>query len=265
MPTPLSVGRGHKRHVCQDEALNFAIGVYPGVLAINKFGYNPSVGTSYEDIWHPSHVWAPLAGATELEVASTSTEDDAVAVGTGAWTFRLEGLNVSGEELIEDVILDGQDVVTTTGVFLHLNRGYVLTAGTGKTNAGIIYVADDTDTWVAGVPQTAGLIQMGVPASDGQSQIARYTVPTGYTAYVARAWGMTGLQRTATMRFMVETPAGVRRTQFIGTVSDGYFNHAYAVYPALEAGSTLLMQAKVDSSTAGVSGGFDVILVPVTP
>jgi len=150
---------------------------------INKFGENPDVDTgSIEDIWAYGGTYTLFTTAVKLGFSSGSAVD--TSAGTGARTIRIYGLDADYNQITEDVILNGQTKVETTLLYLRHFRAKVLTAGSGMTNAGIIYGYDTSDTVTAGVPQTATKVQSTISIGEGQTLQCIYTVPLGYDGYL---------------------------------------------------------------------------------
>ncbi len=146
---------------------------------LHKFGFNPDVDDSLETVWTEGGLYSYLAAATVLKVSSSSTADD--SAGTGARTVQLFGLDANYDEINETVTLDGQTAVNTTKSYLRINRMIVRSAGSGATNAGVIYAG--TGTVTAGVPANK---YATIAVGDGQSLMALWTVPAGYTLYVSQ-------------------------------------------------------------------------------
>jgi hypothetical protein len=147
--------------------MQVALGLVPGWEIYRKFGHNDSLSSGTFDLWPPGTVRVLPTTNTVAAVVSSSTADDSAAVGTGAWTIRIEGLDASGVETSDDVILDGQVSVDGTVVFSRINRAYVLTAGTGEVNAGNISISTDS-----------GKLQAFIPAAQGQTQQLVFTIPS---------------------------------------------------------------------------------------
>jgi hypothetical protein len=166
----------------EDFALQTARGQVPGHKAFCQFGINTAVGTSNETVWIGSNTYTFPAAASVLKVSSSSASD--TAVGTGAQTVLIEGLNAAYEAVSETVSLNGQTAVNTTNSYLRVNKMIVLTAGSGGTSVGNIYVGtgDVTD----GVPAVV-VNQTGVLANETESGF--YTVPAGHTAFI-NMWTM---------------------------------------------------------------------------
>lgn len=145
---------------------------------ISKFGFNPSVGTVEEHIWSESGVTYTLPTTAQTMTVSSSNAND-TANGTGARSVYVEGLDGDYVTTSETVALNGQTAVTLTKTYLRVLRSYVVTAGSGGTNAGIIYVGYGTVT--TGKPET---VQIRLGAGMAQSLLGLYTIPKGRTGYM---------------------------------------------------------------------------------
>ncbi len=243
-----------------ESGLLIAAGRIDGVSAVSVRGVNLVVGTSYEDLRLYSGTLTQMAAATKLEVASSSESDK--AAGTGALTVRLSGYDGSYDVLTEDIVLTGNTIVVTTGVYFGVNSLKVLTAGTGLKNAGDLYAADDSDSWVAGVPQTAAKVLVKVPIGYGQSRDAIYTVPAGFTAYVTGLYVNAVPGKTVTFRLVSYDLANVSEVVEIeGVVPDSAPFDTPAAYLEIAEKTTIRLQAKVSATTAAVQGGFELILI----
>jgi hypothetical protein len=142
-----------------------------------KFGSNPVVDASLETVWSQGGIYVYPAAASVMKVSSSSANDD--ATGTGARTVLVAGLDANYNEISETVALDGQTEVLTTSSFIRVFRAFVVTAGSGATAAGDIYVG--TGTVTSGVPAT---VYAKIPLGANQTLMAVWTVPAGYTAYM---------------------------------------------------------------------------------
>lgn len=111
---------------------------------------------------------------SSLTVSSASAND--TAAGTGARTVLLTGLDANWNIQSEIIALNGQTAVTTVNTYLFVQSLQVLTAGSGGTNAGIIYVG--TGVVTSGVPATKYL---AIQAGYGASRMGVMAVPAGYS------------------------------------------------------------------------------------
>lgn len=148
-------------------------GKVPGYSMVNKFGYNPSIGsTAFETIWEIGGLLIFQTTAQTVNVVSDDVNDD--VAGTGARTLRIQGLDSSFDLVEETLDMDGTTTVTTTQTFLRVFRMSVETAGTSETNEGDITATYSSTT------DTAATITAG----NGQTLMAVYTIPNGYTGYL---------------------------------------------------------------------------------
>lgn len=138
------------------------------------FGRNSSPTTSYTDIWAQAIVRTLPSSAVILGASSSDAND--TSAGTGARTIKIVGLDSNYEEIEETITLNGQTKVETTNSFLRVNDVVIVTAGSGETNAGTIYVYDTSDTVTAGVPQTATKIFGRIAIGTGQALMGMRTI-----------------------------------------------------------------------------------------
>lgn len=157
--------------------------------AFCQFGINGDVGTSLETVWVGGGLYTFPSSATTTTISSSSAND--TSAGTGARTVFVDGLNADYERVTETASLNGQTGVTLTNEYLRVNKITVLTAGSGGTSAGSIYVG--TGTVTTGVP---AVILNRTGSSSNESESGFYSVPEGYTAFINR-WTMSSSNPTA--------------------------------------------------------------------
>ncbi len=149
-----------------------ALNQFPRYQQDIKFGYNATVGTTQEDIWTTGGILSYLSSAELMSIVSTDAND--AAAGTGAQTIQIEGLDGAWAPITEVVTMDGLTPVLTTQAFLRVNRMFVLTAGSGAENAGII----------SATAQTSATVQAEIAATENQSMKIQFSVPLGQTAFL---------------------------------------------------------------------------------
>jgi len=157
--------------------LQVSRGQIPYHKTLFKFGSNPTVDASLETVWSEGGIYAYPSAAIVMKVSSSSNND--TGSGTGAQTVLVSGLDANYNEISETVTLNGQTAVLTTNSFIRVFRSFVVTAGSGATAAGDIYIG--TGTVTAGVPAT---VYAKIPLGANQTLMAVWTVPAGYTAYM---------------------------------------------------------------------------------
>ena len=161
------------------EGLRVSAGAYPDLSYKYKFGFNGAVGTTEETIWDQGGLYTWPSSASTVTISSDSVDD--ASAGTGASTVYIEGLDASYLEQSEVLTLNGQTAVTSTGTYLRVNRMVVRSAGSGETNAGVVYVG--TGTVTAGVPAN---VWARISAGEAQTLMAVWTVPASKTAYFSK-------------------------------------------------------------------------------
>jgi hypothetical protein len=164
-------------------------------------GYNSDVDTAWEMITPVGNLSYPAAA---LQMTVSSADADDTSAGTGARTVLITGLDANYAVISETVTMNGQTAVTTTNSFLRINSMLVTTAGTSLANEGIIYIG--TGTVTSGVPAT---IYNVIAAGFNNATSSQYTIPAGYTGYLAVA--RIGLAQDA------GTTLITARTRFVGT------------------------------------------------
>jgi hypothetical protein len=143
-----------------------------------KFGKSDGITTTEETVWDGATLYAGwLAAAETISILSASDLDDGLgSTGTGALTVQIYGLDANWDEINETVTLDGDtgSGATTVNEYLRVNRIVVEGVGSGNTNAGDLTATADTGG------NTMAIVQAGY----GQTLMALWTVPRGYTGYM---------------------------------------------------------------------------------
>jgi hypothetical protein len=205
--------------------LQVARGQIQGHKTLFKFGNNDDIDGSLETIWSQGGLYAYPAAATVMKVSSSSNDDD--AAGTGARTVTVSGLDANYNEVSETVELDGQTEVLTTTQFIRVSRAFVVTAGSGGTAAGTIYVG--TGMVTAGVPAT---IYAVITLGDNQTTMAVWTVPAGYTLYITGGTFSAASNNAAQYvlgEFVIRPFGGVFRLAADITVNSNVFRYDWEI------------------------------------
>ena len=216
--------------------------------AINKFGYNGAVGTSFElmSVASGNVTYPTSAGA--VTVVSASTDDD--SAGTGARTVKIEGLDENYASQSETVTMDGTTNVVTTNTYIRLFRMSVLTAGSGGKNAGNITAT------------IGGNEQVRISSDfENQSLICAYTIPADHVGYITRMQFSAGKENKTGMGALFVRPEnGVFQVKNLVEV---YRNSMIVDFPnpiRVEAKTDIELRGKnLDSGTLSMSATFDLI------
>lgn len=161
--------------------LSVTRGEFENYSVVRKFGRNPDLDAGVaEDLWAQGGDYTFPTAAQIVDIVST-TDDDSLG-GSGAHTVAIEGLDANYAVIRDTVDLEGLTQVSTTNAYLRIFRMRVTAGGSAAGAAGNI-TADQT---------TSGTVVGYIAAGVNQTQLAVYTVPVGFTAYIL------GLQFNAT-------------------------------------------------------------------
>lgn len=160
----------------RDFLINVGFGLVPGngYTRVTALGNNPDVdtGTIPEDIWSGGGAYPWMTAATALEIVSGSAND--AAAGTGARTVLINGLDANYVAVAQVITLNGTTPVAIPTSLFRINSALLMSAGTGKINAGDLTIRD------AGAGATRAIIPLGY----GITRQSIYTVPAGSTLQI---------------------------------------------------------------------------------
>ena len=225
--------------------LQVARGQITGHKTLFKFGNNSDINGAIETIWSRGGLYVYPTSAIQMKVSSSSAND--AALGTGAQTVSVQGLDQNYNEVAETVTLTGQTEVLTTNTFIRVFRAFVITAGSGGTAAGTIYVG--TGTVTAGVPAT---VYAEIALGDNQTTMATWTVPAGYTFFVYRGTfsaSSNNVSQYILGKFMFRPFGGVFRNAADVTVNTGAIQYDFELPLALPEKSDIEARAIALSGT----------------
>ena len=168
-----------------DLGMRVALGFQPTFERWEKFGFNPDVDAAVEASicsYSTGGVMAnfPLAATypgAQVEIDSTSTDDDGDAAGTGARTVKLYYLTSAGVEKTHTFLMDGTtDVASGTGAadVWRINGLRIKTMGVLQGAAGLISVRELDDA----------PIFTQIPVGATRAFNSQYTVPAGKRLYI---------------------------------------------------------------------------------
>lgn len=208
-----------------------------------KFGFNADVQNVEETIWDLGGLYPYPAAAGLIYASSTATTD--TSAGTGARTIFIGGLDANYNEVSETVTLNGQTQVATTNNYIRVYRAYVITAGSGGTAAGDIYIGTSGAT--AGVPN--GTTYARITLGHNQTLMTPYTVPAGHTLYLSRGTISSGTASAGnqfiTARLVARSFGGVFRTQTKITLVTGFIDFDWEIPLAVTEKSDIEVRAVV--------------------
>lgn len=241
-----------------------AYGSIPGISSVPINGTNGAITTSFEPIWPESAAYTPLAAAMSTPYIASSSANDVLTSGTGAWTVRVTGVTTSYAAFSEDLSLNGQTSVNlATANVLFINSMQVLTAGSGFVNAGTIRIGTGSNT--SGVP---AVVHAHMAIGFGKTQTAMYFVPASKTLLLrnltANSYGVTAAQTIQVVADTWTTPvsAKVLQRQYIATLNQaGTSAYSYPGILKIPASTLVIFQALSAASTGPVMFQAEGILI----
>lgn len=239
------------KYYITDEKLNVSRGLVLGTELVHRCGYNPQVDTTSdpETVWTYGglYPWSLLANAEVLTLASSNTAD--------TMAVTVIGLDNDLLPLQATITLTGTTPVTTGEVAFRRVNDFIV--NDGAENVGeIIAYTESTNTNVVA----------HIPAGEGQSQEAFYTVPAGKTGYLYCGDACIGTKSDGTIKFYVREPGKPFRIAHIAEISGNSYRYDFPFPVPLIAGSDL--EVRLDNAGSNgirVSANFDILLVDNIP
>lgn len=234
---------------------------------VHKFGRNPTIGTSFGLVALGAIYQMPqVAAATKLRVKAGNAAD--TADGAGARQVAYQGLNTSGEIVTGTLATAGESAgAAGEHALIRLFRFWVSESGTYAAAGGASHVG------AVVLENAAGNADWGtISATDlerGQSEIAAYTVPLGFEAYISSINIYVDAGKTVELALLqrqgILDAAAPYDAWRVVLEFDGIQGQA-AVTPKTPFGpfpnlTDLIFMAKVAANTAEVAVDFEILLI----
>ena len=152
--------------------------------AVNIFGFNKVIGTTFETVWNDGGNYTYPTSAVQMSLVSSSASDTMAVV--------INGLDSNYNKITESVTLSGTTPVTTTLSFYRINNAIIASGN----NVGDITISNGGTSYAFN------------EAELGTTQAAIYTVPAGHSLYLFRIdanSATTNGQKYLTIRNVVTT------------------------------------------------------------
>lgn len=233
----------------------------------HKFGRNTAVSTTFVPIAMGGLYRTPQVGsATALRVKAGNAND--TAAGSGAREVTVQGLDETGAVAQESLVTNGASAGTAGSVtFMRVFRAWVSASGTYATQTTGSHAAAVVVENAAGTEDWVTIDATNYPK--GQSEIAFYSVPLGWKAYVGsitigvdtnQAANVAMFQRSGILETAAPYQAMREKLNFGGVVGQLSVEAETLVGPYPEL-TDLGFMARTTSGTADVDIDFEIILV----
>ena len=211
--------------------------------AIQKFGYNASVGTSFESITDAGGDYTFITSAGTATATSSNTVSD------NNGTVEIQGLD-SNYDLATETITIGGSASTTS--FIRVFRARMINANTGNANVGTITITVSSTT-VAQIQPTYG-----------QTLMAVYTVPRFFQAYLVQldVGSSKDLENEIKFRIKELDNGNSWNTRSFITTRGGFMQKNYLFPIAINEKTDIEIVGKA-SATSSISAGFELYLEKV--
>lgn len=233
-----------EKQLFKDSPLSIAQGEVSGHSFNHKFGAVPAMsqnqtGTIW-DIVDTVYPWASWDTAGTVSIPATATDNGLVVV--------IEGLDANYLPQSETVTVSATVAVTTTNTWSRVFRAY----STSGTNVGNISI------------QKGGVTVARIVAGKGQTLMAVYTIPAGYTGYLMQGacTCQAGADATGNMfvRYFGQQSFRIGHS-FEVSGTGGQYDYVFSVPLRIPEKTDIDVRATVRSNNARITAAFDIILV----
>lgn len=227
--------------------LNIARGLVKGTSFVHKFGAVPALsngatGTVWDinDTLYPWATW-DASGATTL-----TADCGAPDVGN---SIVIQGLDADYNIIEETVLLAAETGNVTTNSFLRVFRAYYINGG--AINIGNINIKNGTTN------------VLRISAGFGQTLMAIYTVPAGYTAYLTKGTASNGPNEHHSCNMFVRYFGQPNfRVGHAFELTSGQYEYEFTVpLPIPEKSDIDVRASQVAGNNKRVTAAFDMILI----
>ena len=238
---------GFRNYIWDEEFdLNVARGKTRGASQIHKFGATPSQSiNTTATVWDKGdtlYPWSAFDTAGVLVVAQVGASDNGK-------TLTVQGLDGDFNLVSENFTLSSSGTVTGTQTFKRVYRGFL----TDGTNVGQINVSRD------------GTQVLRMLAGAGQTLMAVYTVPAGYTGYLyhGNCTAQSGADATGFMYVRYNTIGTTFRVGHTFEVSGdgGPYDYKFSFPQELAEKTDIDVRLTTRSNNGRFTAAFDILLI----
>ena len=239
---------GFRNYIWDEEFnLNVSRGKTRGASQIHKFGATPSQSiNTTATVWDKGdtlYPWSAFDTAGVIVAAQVGADDNGKVV-------TIEGLDENFEVISEDFTLSSSGTVTGTKTFKRVYRGYV-SSGAG-TNVGQLNFS------------RGGTQVLRILAGAGQTLMAVYTVPAGYTGYIYQgvATAQSGADATGYMYVRYNSVATIFRVGHTFEVAGGgEYTYKFAFPQEMPEKTDIDVRLTTRSNNGRFTAAFDILLI----
>ena len=152
------------------------------------FGFNPAVGTSYEDIWPNGGDITWLTTATAVEIVSSDAADNGTTPGLGVQSVEVHGLSATGVDQDEIILTNGTTAVQSALTYMRVNKMHSEVCGTygGSHQGDITCRVTSAGATLAKMTGVEGAVDTAVVYGSGEAGNGFFSCPLGKVMYLTR-------------------------------------------------------------------------------
>jgi len=235
-----------------------------GATFIHKFGAAPNfdIGDLFATVWdgadngdiaEPRYIYSTTADIDSLSSAAAGDTQD----------IEIQGLDADYNLVIQTIALNGQNRVALTTNLIRVFRMKNVD-NTDLTDHCYVFV---NTALLGGVPIDTTKVRAMIHDENNQTEMAVYTIPAGKTGYLRDWYASTaGAKKDSAHTILVKArPFGqvfqLKHKSNITVTGTSYIQHRYMEPKKFTEKTDIEMQADTDQDAAGVSGGFDIVLI----
>ena len=244
--------------------LAIAKGDVTGTTFVHKFGKTPDfdIADGYVSVWDGAND----AGIDQMDYQYSTTADIDSLVSSNAGDsvdIEIQGLDSNWDLTTQTITLNGQTRVALDTDLIRVFR---------MINVGATDLVGDVSCYVnssitGGVVDDSADVRAIINNGNNQTLMAIYTIPNGKTGYMRSGFvSAAGAKKTSVhnVRLFARPTGGVfqlKHDTSINLAGTSYIQHLYVDPEVLPAKTDLEVKVNSDEDQAGISAGFDLVLV----
>ncbi len=183
-----------------------------GQRAFFFFGFNNSVGTSYEDIWPNGGDIPWPTTAAKVEVLSSDVAD--ASAGTGVRQVEIHGLSSTGVDQSEVITMNGTSAVESSLTYIRINKMHNENVGTygGSHKGDITCRVTGGGNTLSKMTGVEGNVDTSVQYGSGEAGNGYWSVPLGKVLYITRIQVIPNVSSNKTVDVVLYEREGILNT-----------------------------------------------------
>lgn len=251
-----------------DYYLEVARGYIPGAITVHKFGAAEDIDTGDPPatVWDGCNSGLSVAKIPDYTYSTTADIDTATSSSiSDDMDIEVQGLDADWNLTVQTITLNGQTDVALSTPLIRVFR----VKNVGATSlVGDIYIRTTGSGATAGLPTDTTSVRAIVHGEDNQTQMAIFSVPTGYSLFITHGWASLARKNAteAVIKIYQRSFGGVFRILHTLALASSGSNNDHRPYQVplelKEKTDITYVVTSVSANDTGVSAGFHGVLLP---